>query len=85
MKSMYLTSHFFKRVYCWKQEFTERCESSSSSCSFSRSLNISQELRMVLGFLNFTPAKPPRPKSPPQEHVYLSEFSQQPEVCLSAS
>lgn len=39
---------------------------------------------MVLGFLDFTPANLP-PNAPPQELVYLSEYSQQPEVCLSAS
>lgn len=50
---------FSMRVYSWKQEFTGRLESSSSFCCFSSFLNISQALRMVLGFLNLTSAKIP--------------------------
>lgn len=39
---------------------------------------------MVLGFSTLPLPQFP-PDSPPQEHVYSSEYSQQPEVCLLVS
>ena len=56
----YSTLFFFPtRIYSWKQEIIGRLEFSSSFCCSSSSLNISLELRMVLGFLKLTPAKIP--------------------------
>ena len=59
MYFLLLDFFFPTRIYSWKQDIIGRLESSSSFCCSSSSLNISQELRMVLGFLNLTPAKIP--------------------------
>lgn len=45
------------RVYSWKQKFTGRLESSSSSCCSCSSFNISKSLGRFLHFLNLNSAK----------------------------